>query len=108
MRHGSGFGCVFVNPLSGSAWKSIRNSFNGAVRRAKIEDFRFHDLRHTAASWLVMSGVDLLTVASILGHKDIRMTQRYSHLSPSHRVEAVEALTGAKKLFSSEDDASEL
>lgn len=92
VRRGSGSPYVFVNPLTGDRWQDLGRTFEGAVRRAGIQDFTFHDLRHTAASWLVMSGADLLTVASILGHKDIRMTQRYSHLSPEHRLKAVEAL----------------
>jgi integrase len=91
---------VFTNPLTGDRWIYISRAFNSAVERAKIQDFRFHDLRHTAASWMVMSGVDLLTVAEILGHKDTRMTERYSHLSPAHCLDAVSkldmALAGAE------------
>ncbi|MDF0652807.1 MAG: site-specific integrase [Nitrospira sp.] len=83
---------VFVNPTTRDRWQDVGRAFESAVNRARLEDFTFHDLRHTAASWLVMSGVDLLTVASILGHKDIRMTQRYSHLAPGHRRQAVELL----------------
>ena len=56
---------------------------------AGIEDFRFHDLRHTFASHLVMAGVDIRTVQELMGHKDIRMTMRYSHLSDAHLKEAV-------------------
>jgi integrase len=57
-----------------------------------IQDFHFHDLRHTFASHLVMAGVDLTTVSRLLGHKDIKMTLRYSHLAPAHMVNAVNIL----------------
>jgi len=56
-------------------------AFMRACGQAGIEDFRFHDLRHTNASWLRMAGVDIHTIAVMLGHKDIRQTVRYSHLS---------------------------
>lgn len=59
-----------------------------------IEDASFHSLRHTAASWLVMEGVDLYAVGRILGHKTPRMTQRYAHLSPGFMSAAVNKLDG--------------
>ena len=59
-----------------------------------IPDASFHTLRHTAASWLVMEGVDLYTVGKILGHKTPRMTQRYAHLSPGYMAAAVNKLDG--------------
>lgn len=67
-------------------------AFRRATVKAKIEDFRFHDLRHTAASWLAMSGADIRAIADILGHADIRMTRKYAHLSPKHVQEAAEKL----------------
>lgn len=60
-----------------------------------IDDFHFHDLRHTFASHLVMSGVDITTVSKLLGHKSLTMTLRYSHLAPSHMVKAVDLLDTA-------------
>jgi integrase len=68
--------------------------FLRACRSVGIQDFRFHDLRHTAASWLRMSGSDIHAVASLLGHKDLRMTARYSHLSPEFLSDAVTRLDG--------------
>ena len=60
----------------------VKVSFGMALRDAGITDFRFHDLRHTFASHYAMSGGNLYTLAKILGHKDIKMTQRYADLSP--------------------------
>jgi integrase len=70
----------------------VSQCFRKAVKDAGIVDFTFHDLRHTCASWLVMSGANLRTVADQLGHRDIRMTMRYAHLSASHRANAVNQL----------------
>jgi site-specific recombinase XerD len=78
---------------TGEGIKSIRNGFEAAVRRVKLEKhISFHDLRHTFASWLVMRGVDLTTVAKLMGHRDIRVTMRYSHLAPDHLQSAVDVL----------------
>ncbi len=72
--------------------KTFKTAFNAAIRRAGIERFRFHDLRHTFASNLVMAGVDIVTVQELMGHKDITMTKRYSHPTPEHKKQAVEKL----------------
>ena len=97
---------VFTNPLTGDRWVYIGRAFTAAVKRAGLSNFRFHDLRHTAASWMVMSGVDLLTVKEILGHKDLRMTERYSHLSPGHRLDAVVKLDEALAVKDGSSDAA--
>lgn len=72
--------------------KNIRKPFEKALKTATINKFRFHDLRHTFASHLVMNSVDLMTIKELLGHKTIRMTLRYSHLSENHKARAVEVL----------------
>lgn len=74
-------------------WVSV--AFSRLCRRLKIADFRFHDLRHTAASWLRMNGADIHTVAQLLGHKDLRMAARYQHLSPTFLADAVGRLDTA-------------
>jgi len=79
---------------SGATWGQIRTAFTTALTKAGIADFRFHDLRHTCASHLIMSGASLKDVQEILGHKDFRMTLRYSHLSPAHLRKAVALLDG--------------
>lgn len=83
---------VFARP-GGSQVKSLRNGFEAAAEQARLEDLRIHDLRHTAASWLVTDGVPLEVVKELLGHSSITMTERYAHLAP-HRVrEAVNRLS---------------
>ena len=62
------------------------------LNEAGIEDFHWHDLRHTFASRLVMAGVDLRTVAQLLGDRTLQMVMRYAHLSQSHELAAVERL----------------
>jgi integrase len=77
----------------------IRRGYERAARKAGLVGVRFHDLRHSYASFLVRSGVPLNTVRELLGHRTIDMTLRYSHLSPDHKREAVRVLD---RLFSGE------
>ena len=74
--------------------KSIKTAFNASVRRAGIEDFRFKDLRHTFASHMVMRGATMKELQELMGHRDMKMTNRYAHLSPEHKQKAVNLLNG--------------
>lgn len=77
---------------NGEPFRDVRKSFFTVLKKTGIINFRFHDLRHTFASHLVMSGIDLNTVRELLGHKSLEMTLRYSHLSPNHKKRAVDIL----------------
>ena len=88
-----GQGPVFVS-MQGEPLKGYKHWFDPAIRKAGIRDFTWYCLRHTFASRLVMAGVDLRTVAELMGHKTIQMTMRYAHLAPAHKQAAVEKLAG--------------
>lgn len=79
----------------GEKFGNIQKGFRAACKRAGIKDFRFHDLRHTFASHLTMSGCNIRTVQQLLGHTTMRTTMKYSHLSKEYLEEAVN-LVGAK------------
>jgi integrase len=89
----TGKGCRVLSPITGCI-QDVKSSFQGAVRRAGIHDFKFHDLRHTFASQLIMKGGSLKEVQEILGHKSMTMTMRYAHLSQEKKKEAVNLLNG--------------
>ena len=72
--------------------KDIKTSFKKALATAKIEDFRFHDLRHTFASQLILKGGTLKDVQELMGHKSMTMTLRYAHLTQEHKRNAVNLL----------------
>ena len=92
-RENSG-GPIFANvlgkPMDGGGF---RKEFGEAVKRAGLEPFRFHDLCHTFASRLAMSGANDRTLQALLGHKSQTMILRYAHLGPTHLWNAVEGLT---------------
>jgi integrase len=87
---------------TGQGLVDIRKRFHRALKKAGIEDFVFHDLRHTFASYLVMAGVDLMTVKEFLGPTYIKMTLCSAHLAPDYKRAAISRLdtymdTGHKK-----------
>ena len=93
-KRGDSTGQVIRNS-QGEVLNGPRHRFEPAVRKAKILNFSWHCLRHTFASRLIMADVDLRTVQELMGHKNIAMTVRYTHLSPKHTLAAVERLGGA-------------
>ena len=73
----------------------LRTPFETALKRAGIEDFRWHDLRHSCASYLAMNGASLAEIAEILGHKTLQMVKRYAHLSDAHTSKVVARMNEA-------------
>ena len=69
---------------AGEPVQDVKNAFQTALEIAEIKDFTWHDLRHTFASWLIMKGASLRSVADLLGHRGLRMVMRYAHLSPAY------------------------
>lgn len=81
-------------PRSGQHLGYLRGPWAKALKDAGIKNFRFHDLRHSAASYMAMSGMSLLEIANQLGHKTLAMVQRYSHLADDHRTRQMEKMAG--------------
>lgn len=87
---------VFPSPVTGDRLDNVNKAWREIMKQAKVRGFRFHDLRHTFASNLVMRGADLTTVRELLGHADIETTLRYAHLAQEHKAAAVALLSKAK------------
>lgn len=90
-KQSKGTGYVFPSQ-SGERLDNTKSAWLNLLERAKIIDFRWHDMRHDFASRLVMVGVPLNTVRDLLGHSDIKMTLRYAHLAPGTKAAAVEMI----------------
>ena len=88
-----------VFPMQGAPLKPWRSRYHWlqALEKAELTDFRFHDLRHSAASYLAMNGASLAEIAEVLGHKTLAMVKRYAHLSEAHTASVVERMN--KKIF---------
>ena len=94
-RKGEPKGDALVFPgRDGDRMTRVDTAWGSLMKLAGIENFRFHDLRHHFASKLVQAGVDLYTVKELLGHSEILMTQKYSHLAPDNLRLAVEKVAG--------------
>ncbi len=86
--------------------KVVASAFRRARTRAVLTDFRFHNLRHTCATRLVRAGADLITVARLLGHQDLRMVQRYAHPGAADARRAVQAVENRARTGHQVDTAS--
>ena len=83
---------VFPSPNDPQRPLHFRASWLTALKRAEISEFRFHDLRHCAASYLAMSGASLAEIVEVLGHRTLAMVKRYAHLSQDHVAGVVERM----------------
>lgn len=80
---------MFASTHTRGAHVSLFKPFKDAKERADITDFKFHDLRHSAASELAMRGASMVEIAHVLGHRTLAMVQRYSHISAPHTASVV-------------------
>lgn len=83
---------VFPSPSKPQIPWDSRSAWEAALKRANIDNFRFHDLRHSAASYLAMNGASLAEIAEVLGHKTLQMVKRYAHLSEAHTARVVQRM----------------
>lgn len=91
--------CDFVFPSKVKCQPiDIRTAWENTLENANIKDFRFHDLRHSAASYLAMNGASLAEIAEVLGHKTLQMVKRYAHLSEAHTSSVVASMN--ERIFS--------
>ena len=88
----------YVFSENGKPYRDVKTGWWTALKKAKIEGFRFHDLRHTFGTRLGMNGYDLKTIMEIMGIKDPKVAMIYLNPTPEHKRNAVESLDGAKCL----------
>jgi len=102
---------VFPSPKTGEKLVHVDKSFKAALKKAGITNFRFHDLRHTAASWMVQGGADIYAVQTILGHSHIKTTQRYAHQSPEYlgnQISILDDFLGYEKTAETDDEKQKI
>ena len=85
-------GYIFINPATGKPYTRNIKAFTNALKKAGIEDFKFHDLRRTVGTWLNQEGVDIRTIQNILAHSEVSTTERYLSLVPEQNKRAMAVL----------------
>jgi integrase len=83
---------IFNSEVKSDKAFCFNKQWKKALNKAEVDNFRFHDLRHTTASYLAMSGASLLEIADVLGHKQIQMTKRYAHLCIDHKQRLINSV----------------
>jgi len=91
---GGGPALVFPSTRNPGNANAFEQGWKDALKRARVRDFRFHDLRHSCASLLAQNGATLLEIGDLLGHRQVAMTARYSHLAATHRTALVNRVLG--------------
>lgn len=89
--------CVFPSRGQLTKPRSFESSWLAALDRARVRRTRFHDLRHSCASYLAQSGASLLEIADTLGHRQLKMSQRYSHLTVDSKAKLINRVLGGMK-----------
>jgi len=98
----------YVFSSGGNPFGDVKTAWWKALKETGIERFRFHDMRHTFGSRLGMAGVDIKTIQELMGHKDIKMTMRYSHPTPEHKKQAVKVLESSHTGFHTTSQEAEM
>ena len=88
-------GLIFASKVKEEVAYCFTNPWKKALEDAEIKDFRFHDLRHSCATYLAQSGASLLEIADVLGHKQISVTKRYAHLCIEHKSSLINRVMGS-------------
>ena len=88
---------IFPSKINPQVPLDFRAPFEKALEEAAVQDFRWHDLRHTCASYLAMQGASLTEIAAVLGHRSLNMVKRYSHVGDQHTASIVEQMN--QKMF---------
>ncbi len=86
---------VFASPRKSTKPFGFEPKWHEAMKAAKLKDFTFHCLRHSCASMLAQNGASLLEIADVLGHRQIAMSKRYSHLTTQHKASLIDRVMGA-------------